>query len=52
MREIWGIEERKIHNMLWDSAKYLGVCFLGGFAAGLVAVGVVVMYCRMAGPLM
>lgn len=52
MREIYGIEERKIHNMLWDSAKYVGACLLGGLAAGLVAVGMVALYCRMAGPLM
>lgn len=48
----YDIEERKIHNMLWDSAKCLGACMLGGFAAGLVAVGVVVLYCRMAGPIL
>ena len=48
----YGINERKVHNMLWDSAKSLGTCILGGFAAGLVAVGVLLLYCRMVGPLM
>lgn len=52
MREILGIEERKLHNMLWDSAKCYGACILGGVLAGIAAVIVILLYCRMAGPLM
>jgi hypothetical protein len=48
----YGIEERKLHNMLWDSIKYWGGIILGGFLAGIFAIVMLLIYCRMAGPLM
>ena len=48
----YGIEERKLHNMRWNTIKYYAAVCLGGFLAGIVVVILLLLYCRMAGPLL
>lgn len=52
MKKKYSIKKRKMHIMLRKLIRRCGCYILEGLIVGVMAIGVLVLYCRMAGPLM